>query len=116
MTTIQTHGSFLTASQHLQMAAILRKHGGEPGHPSKDRAEQMAMSHETMAKIRERQARGLGSVSKKINGIDVLDAYDHAIMEDADHYEGTLDARRKEIGLIDGWDHPSGEPARATYD
>jgi hypothetical protein len=115
MTEIQTHGSFLTANQHLQMAAIQRKHAGGPGQPGKDRAEEMARRHEGMAKAREGETIGEGK-GTKIRCIYIRDAYDHAIMEDADRHEGTLDARRKEIGLIDGWDHPSGEPARAAFD
>jgi len=46
-----------TASHHRYMAALLRKGAGQPGCPTKERAEIMANHHEIMARVHEGRAR-----------------------------------------------------------
>jgi hypothetical protein len=54
-TTWPIDGTILTASQHLHMANILRRGAGKPGYPTKDHAEEMAQSHEHLARVIERR-------------------------------------------------------------
>ena len=52
----------LTPAQHLAMAEMILELSGNPGAPTKERAEQMARNHRIMAKlIANRQERGASS-------------------------------------------------------
>jgi hypothetical protein len=50
--------SIFTAEQHRWMATNLLAKAGTPGHPSKERAAQMARNHEIMAKMIEHRQTG----------------------------------------------------------
>ena len=43
--------SLLSPDQHRGLARNLLAHAGEPGYPTKERAAQMALNHEVMAKM-----------------------------------------------------------------
>lgn len=52
------HKFILTPDQHRELAVNLRANAGQPGHPSRERAELMALNHETIAKIIEGRESG----------------------------------------------------------
>jgi hypothetical protein len=61
-TTWPMSGTIHTASQHLHMAKILRQGVGKPGYPSKEKAEEMALAQEHIARmIKGRWARHLAT-------------------------------------------------------